>query len=90
MQVANTDKLPSMEVSVLESKVRDLEMTLGNYKEGFEYLLVLLDDIDTASDIFKGDYENLARYVYRKQQKRWNLWLAHVWVDEKNSITEGA
>ncbi len=30
----------------------------------------LLDDIDTASDIFKSSYESLASYTYRIQRKR--------------------
>lgn len=34
------------------------------------WLWSLLDDIDTASDIFKDDYEGLAKYVYRKAQER--------------------
>jgi len=34
------------------------------------FLWTLLDDIDTASDIFKDDYEGLAKYVYRKAQER--------------------
>lgn len=34
------------------------------------WLWSLLDEIDTASDIFKDDYEGLAKYVYRKAQER--------------------
>ena len=30
----------------------------------------LLDDIDTASDMFARDYKGLAEYVYKIQQKR--------------------
>ena len=33
----------------------------------------LLDDIDTASDIFKGDYKGFSKYVYRKQQLRHDI-----------------
>lgn len=36
-------------------------------------LWVLLDDIDTASDMFKDDYVGLARYTYRKQQERHSI-----------------
>ena len=32
----------------------------------------LLDDIDTASDMYKTSYEGLANFVYTHQQKRWN------------------
>ena len=33
----------------------------------------LLDDIDTASDIFKEDYEAFAEHVYRIQRKRFEI-----------------
>ena len=36
-------------------------------------LYKLLDDIDTASDMFKDDYEGLAKYVYRKQRERFDV-----------------
>ena len=34
------------------------------------FLWALLDEIDTASDIFKDNYEGLAKFVYRKAQER--------------------
>jgi hypothetical protein len=34
------------------------------------FLWSLLDEIDTASDVFKDNYEGLAKYVYRKAQER--------------------
>jgi len=33
----------------------------------------ILDDIDTASDMFKENYEGFAKSVYRKQQERWKV-----------------
>jgi hypothetical protein len=33
----------------------------------------LLDDIDTASDAFKTNYEGLAKYVYHTQRKRFAI-----------------
>ena len=33
----------------------------------------LLDDIDTASDVFKENYHHLANYVYEQQRKRFNF-----------------
>jgi hypothetical protein len=33
----------------------------------------LLDDIDTASDAFKTNYEGLAKYVYNTQRKRFAI-----------------
>ena len=33
----------------------------------------LLDEIDTASDMFKEDYESLSKYVYKKQRKRFDI-----------------
>ena len=36
-------------------------------------LLGILDDIDTASDIFKADYRSLAKYTYKKHQERWSM-----------------
>lgn len=33
----------------------------------------LLDDIDTASDAFKTNYEGLAKYVYNTQRKRFSI-----------------
>mgnify|MGYP003349414019 FL=1 len=33
----------------------------------------LLDDIDTASDRFKTNYEGLAKYVYFTQRKRFEI-----------------
>lgn len=33
----------------------------------------LLDEIDTASDVFKTNYEGLAKYVYHTQRKRFAI-----------------
>lgn len=33
----------------------------------------ILDDIDTASDMFKENYMSFAGFVYRHQQKRWDV-----------------
>jgi hypothetical protein len=44
--------------------------TAPEHRQQRDVLWTLLDDIDTASDMFKGDYEGLAKYVYRKQQLR--------------------
>ncbi len=33
----------------------------------------LLDNIDTASDVFKNDYEGFAKYVYKIQRQRWEI-----------------
>ena len=44
----------------------------------------LLDDIDTASDMFKSNYEALANFVCATQQKRWNV----LEIDEVNLLYE--
>jgi hypothetical protein len=41
-----------------------------NKDEAIVFLWNLLDDIDTASDMFKENYEEFAKYVYKKQRKR--------------------
>lgn len=33
----------------------------------------IIDDIDTASDMFKENYEYFAKSVYNKQQERWKI-----------------
>lgn len=38
----------------------------------------MLDNIDTASDAYKDNYEELAKFTYREQRKRFNV------VDEKS------
>lgn len=38
-----------------------------------EVLWQLLDDIDTASDMFKDDYEGFAKYTWKKQQERYKI-----------------
>ena len=48
------------------------EMTNYWMNRCFE-LCLLLDDIDTASDTYKDDYEGFANYAYVTQQKRWKV-----------------
>jgi hypothetical protein len=51
-------------------------------KEKIIYLLYkLLDNIDTASDMFKDDYKGLAKYVYKLQQKRHDV-ISKAYVNE--------
>lgn len=45
----------------------------------------LLDDIDTASDRFKTNYEGLAKYVYFTQRKRFEIM-----TDEQFDAARGA
>lgn len=41
-------------------------------KQIFE-LWKLLDDIDTASDMFKDNYKSLTKYIFKIQQKRHSI-----------------
>ena len=45
-------------------------------------LFKIIDDIDTASDMFKDNYEGLSKYVYKKQQERWK----HIKEDFVNKL----
>ena len=44
-----------------------------DYRKIAVFLWSLLDDIDTASDMFKENYEQLSDYVYDKQQRRFEV-----------------
>ncbi len=50
------------------------------------FLWMLLDDIDTASDIFKDDYEALAKYVYRKAQERHKITTTDGYIISFNDV----
>lgn len=68
--------------------------TTIDYESIANFLWALLDDIDTASDMFKADYEGLAKYVYSKQQRRWETGVTSDgqsldWTKAKAPTTEG-
>ena len=46
------------------------DLTLENWKYIAEELWKLLDDIDTASDMFKPKIDNFYRYAMKKVEKR--------------------
>ena len=51
----------------------DDKMTIGKWKYIAEELWKLLDDIDTASDMFKPEKNNFYEYSMNKVTKRFNL-----------------
>lgn len=46
---------------------------VAKYETAIKFLWDLLDDIDTASDMFKNDYATLSKFVYDRQRRRWKL-----------------
>lgn len=54
-----------------------IDITIGDYRDQAEYLWELLDDIDTASDMFKpqdlDSYERYLLWITKKLRKRFNV-----------------
>jgi len=50
-----------------------LRAELEKFKAGAFYLYGLLDDIDTAVDVFKPDTTSYSKYVNRKNRERFNV-----------------
>lgn len=51
----------------------DKDMSEQKWKEIAEQLWTLLDDIDTASDMFKPEMNNFYKYTMRKVEARFKL-----------------
>lgn len=51
----------------------DHDMSEDKWKDIAEKLWILLDDIDTASDMFKPKKDNFYRYSMKKAEKRFEL-----------------
>ena len=68
----------------------DKDKLINKYKDMIIKLWDLLDDIDSASDIFKPKIKNYERYVNRICQKRHNIIKSDGYkllFDEENHIT---
>lgn len=55
----------------MSEELKQVENT--DWKTIAEELWKLLDNIDTASDMYKTDYEALADFIYKEQRKRFKL-----------------
>ena len=74
---------------ILKKQLNDCASQLNGYKKEYERyreiifkLWEILDNIDTASDVFKYNYEQFADFVYSEQRKRWSVILNDNLIDD--------
>jgi hypothetical protein len=61
------------ELTAANAKLEKQAVRLREANSKSAKLWKLLDDIDTASDRYKSNYEGLAEYVYKTQRKRFEI-----------------
>ena len=60
-------------LTAANAKLEEQAVRLREAERDAAALWKLLDDIDTASDRYKSNYQGLAKYVYKTQRKRFEI-----------------